>query len=48
LRVRVQVEVPSHLNSEQKAKLQEFAGLCDGKEAPIAQSFFEKAKKFFS
>jgi len=47
LHVRVQVEVPSHLNSAQRAKLEEFAQLCDGKEAPIASSFFEKAKKFF-
>jgi molecular chaperone DnaJ len=48
LRVRVQVEVPSHLNSAQKAKLNEFAALCDGQEAPLAQGFFEKAKKFFT
>jgi molecular chaperone DnaJ len=48
LRVRVQVEVPAHLDSTQKAKLLEFAALCDGKEAPIAQGFFEKAKKFFT
>jgi len=48
LRVRVQVEVPAHLNSAQKAKLQEFSALCDGREAPIAQGFFEKAKKFFT
>jgi len=47
LHVRVQVEVPAHLNSVQKAKLNEFAALCDGKEAPLAQGFFEKAKKFF-
>jgi len=47
LMVRVQVEVPTHLNSAQKAKLAEFGALCDGKEAPLAQSFFEKAKKFF-
>jgi molecular chaperone DnaJ len=47
LHVRVQVEVPTHLNSAQKAKLNEFAALCDGKEAPIASSFFEKAKTFF-
>jgi len=47
LHVRVQVEVPAHLNSEQKQKLQEFAALCDGKEAPLAQGFFEKARKFF-
>ena len=47
LHVRVQVEVPTHLNSEQKNKLSEFAALCDGKEMPLSQSFFEKAKKFF-
>ena len=47
LHVRVQVEVPAHLNSAQKAKLHEFAALCDGQEAPLAQSFFDKAKKFF-
>ena len=41
------VEVPAHLNSAQRAKLQEFAELCDGKEAPLARGFFEKAKKFF-
>jgi molecular chaperone DnaJ len=47
LHVRVQVEVPTRLNHEQKAKLAEFAALCDGKEAPLAQGFFDKAKKFF-
>jgi len=47
LHVRVQVEVPTRLNHEQKAKLQEFAGLLDGQETPIARGFFEKAKKFF-
>lgn len=48
LLVRVQVEVPTRLNAAQREKLQEFATLCDGKEAPLAQSFFEKAKKFFN
>jgi molecular chaperone DnaJ len=47
LHVRIQVEVPTRLTSEQKAKLLEFAGICDGNETPMAQSFFEKAKKFF-
>jgi molecular chaperone DnaJ len=47
LHVRVQVEVPTRLNHEQKAKLAEFAALCDGHEAPLAQGFFDKAKKFF-
>ncbi|HVU06906.1 MAG TPA: molecular chaperone DnaJ [Verrucomicrobiae bacterium] len=47
LHARVQVEVPTRLTSEQKAKLHEFAALLDGKEMPLSQSFFEKAKKFF-
>jgi molecular chaperone DnaJ len=47
LHVRVQVEVPARLAAEQKAKLQEFAALCDGRETPLTQGFFEKAKKFF-
>ena len=48
LLVRIQVEVPTRLNAAQKEKLQEFSQLCDGKEAPLTQSFFEKAKKFFN
>lgn len=47
LHIRVTVEVPSKLSSEQRKKLEEFAALCNGKESPLAQSFFEKAKKFF-
>ena len=47
LHIRVQVEVPTHLNADQKHKLSEFAALCDGKEMPLSQSFLEKAKKFF-
>lgn len=47
LHVRVLVEVPARLNAAQKAKLQEFADLCDGEVNPISKSFFEKAKQFF-
>jgi molecular chaperone DnaJ len=47
LHVRVNVEVPTHLSAAQKAKLQEFAELCSGKENPISQSFFDKAKRMF-
>jgi molecular chaperone DnaJ len=47
LHARVTVEVPPHLNSAQKAKLQEFAALCDEKVNPLAKSFFEKAKDLF-
>jgi molecular chaperone DnaJ len=48
LHVRVTVEVPTHLDAQQKEKLQQFAELCDEKVSPISQSFFEKAKKLFS
>jgi molecular chaperone DnaJ len=47
LHVRVVVEVPTHLNAAQKAKLQEFAELCDSNVNPISKGFFEKAKNFF-
>jgi molecular chaperone DnaJ len=47
LHVRIGVEVPTHLTSAQKAKLQEFSELCNGKESPLSQTFFEKAKKLF-
>src|SRR6266436_10335575 len=47
LHVRINVEVPTHLSSAQKAKLQEFAELCNGNESPISQTFFEKAKNLF-
>jgi molecular chaperone DnaJ len=47
LHVRINVEVPTHLTSAQRAKLQEFAELCNGKESPLSQSFFEKARKLF-
>jgi molecular chaperone DnaJ len=47
LHVRVQVEVPTRLTAEQKAKLQEFAALCDEDVNPISKSFFEKARNLF-
>jgi molecular chaperone DnaJ len=47
LHVRINVEVPTQLSAAQRAKLQEFADLCNGKESPISQSFFEKAKNLF-
>jgi molecular chaperone DnaJ len=42
------VEVPSKLSATQRAKLEEFAKLCDETVHPISQSFFEKAKRLFS
>jgi len=47
LLVRVNVEVPTRLNAAQRAKLQEFAALCDSTVNPISKSFFEKAKDLF-
>ena len=47
LLVRVVVEVPTHLNSAQRAKLQEFAELCDENVNPISKGFFAKAREFF-
>jgi len=47
LHVRVHVEVPTKLNSQQKKKLEEFAELCDESTNPEERSFFEKAKRFF-
>jgi molecular chaperone DnaJ len=48
LHVRINVEVPAHLDHAQKAKLQEFAELCDESVNPLTKSFFEKAKNLFS
>jgi molecular chaperone DnaJ len=48
LMVRVQVEVPAKLNSAQRAKLEEFARLCDETVHPASKSFFDKAKKLFT
>ena len=48
LMVRVQVEVPTNLNSEQKEKLKAFTDSCGEQNEPMAESFFKKAKRFFS
>ncbi len=45
--VRVVVEVPTKLNSEQRAKLTEFAELMGEENSPMNRSFLEKAKNFF-
>jgi len=47
LHVRVSVEVPTRLNAVQKAKLEEFAKLCDENVNPQSKSFFHRAKEFF-
>ena len=45
--IRVHVEVPTSLNSDQKKKLEDFAQACGDADEPVSRSFFEKAKKFF-
>ncbi len=45
--VRVVVETPTRLNSQQKRILKEFATSCDDKVNPLAKSFMDKAKKLF-
>ena len=47
LHVRVIVEVPTHLDEAQRAKLFEFAELCDDNVNPMSQGFFAKAKNLF-
>jgi molecular chaperone DnaJ len=45
--VRVQVEVPQSLTSDQRRILEEFARVSGDASEPTSKSFFEKAKKFF-
>lgn len=47
LYVHVQIAVPTKLNSEQRAKLEEFGQLFGEHSSSMEESFFEKAKKFF-
>jgi len=48
LLVNVQVEVPVKLTREQERLLHEFAGTVTDKNHPVGESFFEKAKRFFT
>ena len=45
--IRVHIEVPARLNSEQREKLEDFAMACGDAENPVGASFFKKAKRFF-
>ncbi len=47
LMARLIVEVPSHLNGEQRQKLEEFAALCGEENTPLHKGFFDRAKEFF-
>lgn len=48
LLVRVAVEVPTKLGAEQRRKLEEFAESCGDQNTPLAKSFLDRAKEFFS
>lgn len=45
--IRVHVEVPTSLTTDQRRKLEEFSQECGDADEPVSKSFFEKAKKFF-
>ncbi len=47
LMARLVVEVPTHLNAEQRRKLEEFAALCGDDNTPMHRRFFERARDFF-
>ena len=47
LNVRVQVEVPTRLNSDQQDKLRTFSESIGDQNSPMQESFFQKAKRFF-
>jgi len=47
LNVRVQVEVPTKLNSEQQDKLRAFSESIGDHNSPMQEGFFKKAKRFF-
>lgn len=45
--VRIEVEVPKKLSSEQRESLEQFAVACGDAEHPVGEGFFNKAKRFF-
>jgi molecular chaperone DnaJ len=47
LLVRVDIDVPKKLTDEQKAALQAYQKACGDVEAPVAESWRQKFKKFF-
>jgi molecular chaperone DnaJ len=46
--IRVEVEVPTQLNADQRKKLEEFAELCGDHNTPIHKTFYERLKEFFT
>ncbi|MEX0322269.1 MAG: molecular chaperone DnaJ [Puniceicoccaceae bacterium] len=45
--VRVHIDVPKKLTSEQRSLLEQFAKACGDTDQPVEESFWEKAKKIF-
>ena len=45
--VRIEIDVPKNLSSEQKERLTAFADSCGDKEKPVSESFMEKFKNLF-
>lgn len=45
--VRVHIDVPKKLNSEQRELLEKFAKACGDTDHPVEEGFWEKAKKIF-
>ena len=45
---RVQVEVPTHLNSEQRTALEHFAQLCGEENTPLHKSFTDRIRDLFT
>ncbi|MFH1478633.1 MAG: molecular chaperone DnaJ [Candidatus Omnitrophota bacterium] len=45
--VKVVVEIPTHLNTEQKRILKEFSASCNDSVTPLAASFMDKVKRVF-
>jgi molecular chaperone DnaJ len=45
--VRVHIDVPKKLNTEQRTLLEQFAKACGDTDQPVEESFWEKAKKIF-
>jgi molecular chaperone DnaJ len=45
--VKLQVEVPTKLNTDQQEKLRAFSESIGEHNSPMQESFFEKARRFF-
>jgi len=48
LHVHTRVEVPTHLNREQREVLEKFASLCGEENTPLHRGFIKRVKEFFN